>query len=894
MDKLSLKKNLSRFNSVYLFIGYFLLTFLIYLPYMVNHLIPVSIDGISRLNVFSYSNMALNDGEFPFWNDLANAGRPYLADFSNELFYPGRVIFSWMSPFWFFYCYYAFHLAWGPTFFYKLLDELKCSKVVAIGFSFAYYFSVYMGGERKAHVLLIACMSWLPAIFYFITKFIHTFQRRYLYAASIVMACQFLIEYPQLVVYTDILIGIYFVCMLFLYKRNFLKSIVDLVSWVSLYFGLVMIKVIPYALYASYLKEDLETDISVDYLKFLSTRPEQLFRLLNPNTLPSWLPDRINPELGSELFFGSISISLIIIGLTYIKKSKAFGVVLLLLSGTLCYTVATSFHRLAEIIIKIPLLKEFRCSSRIYFAIEFLGMLLAALGADQLFKNKNYKRFIAILVGNLAVLGCATVLLHQKFGNPEVTTVKSSVLGIRSAILLFVVAIIAIVLVIKNKKFEKFAAAILAVTIAFDLVPFWLVGLNYDIREFGVNTPDEEFIYSLQGDGKFLATQTVGNFMSVFGLNSYIPMRASSLTSYTNINSTQFTVLFSDENLTRVQLNDSGRVAMLLNGKTVLMFDNDVLSALGIQYVIDETHLLDDVACALDVSAEAETVFELDEFTTDADGIFVYPLTIEPDSYYRISFECDEYTEAAPMFWDFYGGDTYDNGHQQKAITLTREDGTYTYYICSENADEANSPTCFRLLINGLDREITLRNIKIERMHSEESPYRLIYSCDHFNIYENTNCKDIIYTPSYVGPIESNMLALHNKLYYDYDDTSYIVGGRELIPADTSITNIDHRHNSTSATVTASGETFVNFSQTFDYGWKAYIDGVETPVYKVNGYIQGIYVPAGTHQVEFKYVPKGFVPALIIEIFTIVITIAGYALVFINDRKKTKATDKKA
>ena len=41
-------------------------------------------------------------------------------------------------------------------------------------------------------------------------------------------------------------------------------------------------------------------------------------------------------------------------------------------------------------------------------------------------------------------------------------------------------------------------------------------------------------------------------------------------------------------------------------------------------------------------------------------------------------------------------------------------------------------------------------------------------------------------------------------------------------------------------------------------GWKAYVDGQETPIYRANYLFRSVFVPAGQHTVEFVYRPRSF------------------------------------
>lgn len=71
---------------------------------------------------------------------------------------------------------------------------------------------------------------------------------------------------------------------------------------------------------------------------------------------------------------------------------------------------------------------------------------------------------------------------------------------------------------------------------------------------------------------------------------------------------------------------------------------------------------------------------------------------------------------------------------------------------------------------------------------------------------------------------------------------------------------------------------FLVLADTYFPGWKAYVDGKETKIYKTNGITRGILIDGkGEHNITFKYSPKGFKMGLVISV-SIGISLIGWFL----------------
>ncbi len=93
----------------------------------------------------------------------------------------------------------------------------------------------------------------------------------------------------------------------------------------------------------------------------------------------------------------------------------------------------------------------------------------------------------------------------------------------------------------------------------------------------------------------------------------------------------------------------------------------------------------------------------------------------------------------------------------------------------------------------------------------------------------------------------------------------------------------------------STSDRFAVFSEVYyEKGWKAYVDGKETPIYKTNYVLRGIAVPAGKHDIRFEFKPDSYYKSQKLELVASGIIWLLLALSAFQLFKQNKENDKVA
>jgi hypothetical protein len=88
----------------------------------------------------------------------------------------------------------------------------------------------------------------------------------------------------------------------------------------------------------------------------------------------------------------------------------------------------------------------------------------------------------------------------------------------------------------------------------------------------------------------------------------------------------------------------------------------------------------------------------------------------------------------------------------------------------------------------------------------------------------------------------------------------------------------EHQPDLIKAQASTSSPGMLVFSEVYDPGWRAYVDGEPAPVHLVNHVMRGIPIPAGTHEIELRYTTPGLLIGFAITGATVAVLVAAFVL----------------
>jgi hypothetical protein len=204
---------------------------------------------------------------------------------------------------------------------------------------------------------------------------------------------------------------------------------------------------------------------------------------------------------------------------------------------------------------------------------------------------------------------------------------------------------------------------------------------------------------------------------------------------------------------------------------------------------------------------------------------------LKDNSHYRV-FDLSEEGRRSPARASYFHNSL--GGYH--AAKLGRYNDVYNFYVLNNNINVLNMlNTKYIIIENEQNQVFPYQNEEaagnawfIENLQTLPNENEVLLALDSLNFKQKA--------------VSSN--AFNYPLNYEVDSTA-------------TINLIEYQPNYLKYSSNNTNDGFAVFSEIYySNGWKAFIDGEEHPIERVNYILRGLYVPKGNHTIEFKFEPE--------------------------------------
>lgn len=824
---------------------------------------------------------SIKAGEFPFWDPYTVIGTPFLADIQNTVLSPFNILFFFFDSVMAFNLMYIIFMIIAGFFMYLLIYELTEKYCVSIITGFLLAFATMMSGRRMEHTTIVATIAFFPVIIYYLEKYRRSGKELWLILSSVTMAVQFICGFTQIVLYFDMAVFVYLIYVFSDRKIKIKEALIIMTKWIGAYILLMAVQLLPTL---RIMLQSGRNEMVWEGFSVLAYDLRILLMMIFPNIYENSFAafgDYFSSGVDIEIYIGVICLIYIIYEIMYNRKESKVKVVLGIALAAFIYGMIPHIPILGKVVFHIPILNSFRVCGRSLPIFVFFSIMLTGMGMAHIDNSESVRKMKKI---NLAVLGViAVVLLFLRCFLSQTILMQGeyneyfndSVQGVQVALALCLINVLGLFVCLKvnNEYISKGIAVFLGVIMVVDVMRFSV------IIDDTMDSVDSKLDVGVSEQVKELIDQDTSNHYRSFAAMDTTEEFYSQNLKIAKVNRARSThnkmynsyLTFLDEKLAYWGIKEIAYYPETINA---VKNNIGLISMLGIHYIFDEgDHDLN--TKVIDESAQYELEYDTEEVVfQDGGGLLLYAVPadwIQENTTYLVTVVIP--SDIPELFYaDLYNAQ-YDDPKQNGYFAKT-EDNVLQTIISTEEIP--NEEVYFRLIASS-EMPIDVSQLKVETIHAENRLEEIIVSDSDIDVYCNPQARQIIYIPEYVAEKNDWGSSWQEDGLYDIATVSYVsdIGiGMDLTGINSEVRNITEKRNSVAATIFSEGDVFVNHAQLSYPGWKAYVDGEEVKLYTVNNLIQGIKVPAGEHQVEFKYEPDDFKIGLVITLFGIALCCA--------------------
>ena len=250
-----------------------------------------------------------------------------------------------------------------------------------------------------------------------------------------------------------------------------------------------------------------------------------------------------------------------------------------------------------------------------------------------------------------------------------------------------------------------------------------------------------------------------------------------------------------------------------------------------------------------------------------------------------------------PNTWSYYNLDSVEGYDPLRLLNYNR------YFHLLENKPYKNKSSRYSELEDVNPKFLDASNVKyfiaitedvrpnrpvVEKLLSHG--YKQVFKDQSVEILENPHVLPRAYFIANLVQVstESNLIKEVEDPLFDPRTTAVILGQtpERLILGGGEVQNINYQPNVVVINLELENPGFMVLSDAFDPGWQATLNRENIKIHQVNGGVKGVFLPAGEHQLVFKYLPKSFTLGSKISLASLVILILSLLYYKHNEKPK--------
>ncbi len=868
-------------------------------------------DGqIDYLPSRDFSAQVFRSGALPLWDPHIFSGMSHLAIVQTAPFYPPNIILYVLLP-----STIAFNtsmmlhvlllLGFSHAFFRLLTDSEEAAWLGAVAFSF--------NGFLLLHIEAIGIFNstaWVPPLFYCVEKWVRTREWRYCAFSGVCLAFQALAGWPQMVLLSAIYVSIYAICALREQRRR-LQMIAGLLVMGLLSAGLGAIEVLPTMEFKPF------SNLAVlPYSHFLSNSvaPQTLVTLLFPYLMGAdYQTFHPVPFFGAAqmvvtaAYMGILPLMLAAAALVFWRRSRyvRFAACSAVVAAVLA---CAGFTPLAPLLYRLPPFNFFRDHRVNLIFLSFsIATLVAYLAGNlsALTPRMRARLAPAIPLGFVALAAVLLIKIRAILGsvNQRIAPFEprwvwwlhhSMRFSNRDIILAWLTILIAAILFWRWMKLpdSRWIARVAIAFVAADLLWFGLT----DQPHFSAGEPNsaERATYETlrrTADGQSFRTMSlardavfvrpnlneIAGIDDIYGYSALVPNQYADLLPVNVFELPHWPELMANNRIlsllnTRFILADGETTAAMKN-----MFLSNPAASAGENTAAAQNLVSPDGWLPLQAGQQFDAANPF-QCSMPPCGMQQKGVSLQKSSVYELRFTVRAETKIADLgviiahhnWWQALQSYSVSN------VRLSPRDTPYVNIYVTGPEDEFVD---LRFSTND-SAAVHVSNVSLHRVAAAPAPgvYSEIANHNGILVIEN---RDTLPRAFFVGQIAAMPDYQHarNRLWdpveqFDPAKEALVEG----VPATKTLSSgqlkkLEYSPNRASLEVSCAGTCYLVMADSYLPGWQATVDGRSTEIYRTDAVVRGIFVPAGSHHVEFRYRPRSIVLGLWSLVLTSVVVV---------------------